>query len=503
MTDAATAEPERLILHPRHDQTFPRLSDGEIDRLRRFGAGRRYRTARRCSWPASRGRACSSCSTARSRSPSATPSGRRQPVVEQGPGEFLAEVGQLSGRPALVDGHAEGAVEAILIPPEGLRALLVAEAELGERIIRALILRRVSLIQAGHGGPLIVGSPDHPDVVRLQGFLRRNGQPHKIACPNADPPTRDLVTANMAGPEDLPLVITTTGTVLRNPSDRRAGAGAWAWSGRRRGTRSATWRIVGAGPAGLAAAVYAASEGLSVTVLDAQGYGGQAGASARIENYLGFPTGISGQALTGRAFVQAEKFGAEVDQPGEGRAAGLRRGGRALSAAARRRHRRHRAHRRGGERGALPPAGDPAHRRLRGPRRLVLGLADRGAALPGAEVALVGGGNSAGQAAVYLAAHAAKVRMLVRGPGLAATMSRYLIDRIAAAPNIELLTGTEVTALDGRPEPAPGGASPGPAAPTAPPRPGRSATSSSSSAPTRRPAGSGPAGWRSTGRASC
>ena len=324
MTDAATAEPERLILHPRHDQTFPRLSEAEIDRLRRFGAGRRYRDGEALFLAGEPGPGMFILLDGTVAVTQRDALGRRQPVVEQGPGEFLAEVGQLSGRPALVDGHAEGAVETILIPPEGLRAALVAEAELGERIIRALILRRVSLIQAGHGGPLIVGSPDHPDVARLSGFLRRNGQPHKTSCPNADPPTRDLVTANGAGPEDLPLVITTTGTVLRNPTNAEL-ARAIGMIGAAPRHPLCDVVIVGAGPAGLAAAVYAASEGLTVTVLDAHGYGGQAGASMRIENYLGFPTGISGQALAGRAFVQAEKFGADDHQPGGGAAAGLLR----------------------------------------------------------------------------------------------------------------------------------------------------------------------------------
>jgi thioredoxin reductase (NADPH) len=438
------------MLHPRAEQTFPELTVAEIDRLRRFGTPRRFGDGAPLFTAGEPGPGMFVVLKGQVNVSQRDGLGRRAPVIEQGAGQFLAEVGQLSGRPALVDGHAEGEVDAILIPPEGLRALIVAEAELGERIMRALILRRMALIQAGEGGPLIIGPPDHPDVTRLSGFLSRNAQPHKTSCPNADPPTRDLVTANGATAEDLPLVITPAGMVLRNPAN--------AALARAMGMLAATPRhalcdvgIVGAGPAGLAAAVYAASEGLSVTVLDAEGYGGQAGASARIENYLGFPTGITGRALTSRALVQAVKFGAEIISPvaverlvggGTGDAYRLEReGGAAVTA-----------------RTIVIASG--AHYR----RPAIPGIdAFEGKGVwywaspiearlcAGAEVALVGGGNSAGQAAVYLAAHAAKVNVLVRGPGLKATMSRYLVDRIAATPNIELLAGTRVTALEGDP----------------------------------------------------
>jgi thioredoxin reductase (NADPH) len=438
------------MLHPRAEQTFPALTAEEIDRLRRFGTPRRHADGAPLFLAGDPGPGMFIVLKGQVSITQRDGLGRRVPVVEQGPGQFLAEVGQLTGRPALVDGHAEGEVETILIPPEGLRALIVAEAELGERITRALILRRVSLIQAGHGGPLIVGPPDHPDVTRLSGFLRRNGHPHKTACPNADPATRDLVTANRAGPEDLPLVITANGTVLRNPANAALARALGLVGGETR-HEICDVGIVGAGPAGLAAAVYAASEGLTVTVLDAEGYGGQAGASARIENYLGFPTGISGIALTSRACVQAEKFGAEIISPVTverlvclGPAGPYRLeldDGTAVTAR------------------TVVVASGARYRRPAIPR--IAEFEGRGVwywASPvearlcrGAEVALVGGGNSAGQAAVYLAGHAARVRMMVRGPGLAASMSRYLIDRIAAAPNIELMTGTEVVALEGDP----------------------------------------------------
>lgn len=443
--DDADRRPPR---HPRHEQMFPVLTPEEIGRIRRFGAPVRYPDGAALFLAGDPGPGMFVLLEGQVSVTQRDGLGRRQPVVEQGPGSFIAEIGQLTGRPALVDGHAEGAVEAILIPPEALRALLVAEAELGERITRALILRRVALIQAGHGGPLIVGSPDNPDVARLESFLRRNGEPYKSACPNADPATRDLVTANMAVAEDLPLVITPTGLVLRNPANAALARAIGMVSSDHRHALCDV-AVVGAGPAGLAAAVYAASEGLSVTVVDSNGYGGQAGASARIENYFGFPTGISGIALTGRAVVQAEKFGADIISPatvqrliceGEGspfRLAlddGTEVRARSVVVASGARYRR-------------PAIPDIEAFEGRGVWYWASPIEARFCA--GTEVALVGGGNSAGQAAVYLAAHAAKVRMVVRAPDLAASMSRYLIDRIEATPNIELMTGVEVTGLQG------------------------------------------------------
>jgi thioredoxin reductase (NADPH) len=447
MPDDLIEAAPRAPLNPRHAQMFPRLTEAEIDRLRRFGAARTYRDHEALFLSGEPGPGMFIVLDGQVAITQRDALGRRSPVAEQGPGQFLAEVGQLAGRPALVDGHAEGPVETILIPPEGLRALIVAEAELGERITRALILRRVGLIQAGQGGPLIIGPPDNPDVTRLETFLSRSGEPHMVACPNADPGTRDIVTANRAGPLDLPLVVTSTGIVLRNPSNAElARAMGTTGSVQRHGLCDVA--VVGAGPAGLAAAVYAASEGLSVTVLDAQGYGGQAGASARIENYFGFPTGISGIALVSRAAVQAEKFGAEIVSPVTVERLACEDGApfrldlddgttvaaRTIVVASGVRYRR-------------PDIPRLAEFEGRGVWYWASPIEARFCA--GSEVALVGGGNSAGQAAVYLSGHASKVRMMVRGPSLAASMSRYLIDRIAATPNIELMTGTRICGLEG------------------------------------------------------
>src|SRR5438552_1491446 len=235
--------------------------------------------------------------------------------VGPGPGPFMGEVAQPSGRPALVDASAEGPVEALIIPPEKLRALLVAEAELGEEVMRALILRRVGLIEAG-AGPVIIGHSDDGDVLRLENFLRRNGHPHHQLDPDTDPDARTLLERFHVHPEQLPIVLCPGGELLRNPGEMELGR-CLGLVGPLDPTKVYDVVIVGAGPAGLATAVYAASEGLSVLVLDRLTFGGQAGASARVENYLGFPTGITGMALMGRAYNQAQKFGAEMAIPAE------------------------------------------------------------------------------------------------------------------------------------------------------------------------------------------
>jgi thioredoxin reductase (NADPH) len=212
-------------------------------------------------------------------------------------------------------------VEALIIPPDQLRALLISEAELGERIMRALILRRVGLIETGAGGPVIIGHGDNGDMLRLGGFLRRNGHPYQLLNPDIDAEAKALVDRFHVDPGQLPIVLCPDGQLLRNPSETEL-ARCIGLVQPIDPDRIYDMVVVGAGPAGLATAVYAASEGLSVLVLDCRSFGGQAGASARIENYLGFPTGIAGMALMARAYTQAQKFGAEMAVPVE--AIGLR-----------------------------------------------------------------------------------------------------------------------------------------------------------------------------------
>src|SRR3989442_850174 len=218
------------------------------------------------------------------------------------------KLGQLSGRRSLVDAVAVGDVEALLINPEQLHALLIAEAVLGEKIMRALILRRVALIETGTGGPVLVGAASSGDVARLRNFLSRNGIPHLLLDPAGDPDARAFVERYAPRAEDLPLAVCPHRPRLRNPTENALAKciGMLDASG---ADRVYDVAVAGAGPAGLATAVYAASEGLSVLVIDARSFGGQAGASARIENYLGFPPGSSGQALAGRASTPAPEIG--------------------------------------------------------------------------------------------------------------------------------------------------------------------------------------------------
>jgi thioredoxin reductase (NADPH) len=438
----------RAAAFPRLEQTFPTLTAEEIARMRRFGEVRNYKQGERLFETGKPGPGMFVLLSGRVAISQHDGLGHVTPVIDQGPGQFLAEIGQLSGRVALVDGHAEGDVETLLIPPARLRALLVAEADLGERIMRALILRRVSMIQGGVGGPVLLGPSNSVGVVRLQGFLTRNGFPHHLLDPATDNDAAEFITRYSPSSADWPLVVTADGTVLRNPSETELARALGMIRGPA-GNKVYDVAIVGCGPAGLATAVYAASEGLSVAVLDARSFGGQAGASARIENYLGFPTGISGQALAGRAFTQAQKFGADIMIPMGAKALDCARtdgtfalaldGGesllsRAVVVASGARYRR-------------PDIKNLETFEGRGVWYWASPIEARLCAEQ--EIALVGGGNSAGQAAVFLSGHARKVYMVIRGGGLGASMSRYLIERIEATPNIELMFNTEVVALDG------------------------------------------------------
>lgn len=433
-------------IDPRDEHVFPKLTPQEIDRLRRFGEVRRCAPGDALFVTGDVAPGMYVLIKGSVRVTRRDPLGHAAPIVEQGPGEFVAEVGQLSGQPAFVDVHAIGDVEALLIPPQNLRALMIEEAELGERIMHALILRRVVVIEAGAGGPVLIGPESSPDVIRLQGFLARNAYPHQLLDPEKDEDAARLVQQYAPNPSDLPLAVCPKGTILKNPSEAEL---ARALGMVPIDERDQTYdvAVVGAGPAGLSTAVYAASEGLSVIVLDARAFGGQAGASARIENYLGFPAGVSGQALTGRAYVQAQKFGARMVIPAEAIRPDLTEVPLALRLDDGRRVKAQ----------TVVVATGARYRRLNIPN--LTDFEGRGIwywASPiearlcrDEEIVLVGGGNSAGQAAVFLRNFAKKIWMLVRGPSLAESMSQYLIDRICAIDNIEVLTRTEIIALYG------------------------------------------------------
>ena len=436
------------LLSRRH-QMFPVLSETDVARIRRFGTLRAYRAGETLF---AAGQPSPGMFVVLSGSVSISQRdglGHVVPIVRQGRRQFSAEVGTLSGQPSLVQAVADEAVETLLVPPGQLRALIIAEADLGERLVRALILRRVALIESEHSGPVLIGQPHAPDIVRLQTFLRRNGHPHHVVDVGTDPTAAALMEQAGAGLSDA-LVVCPDGALLINPAEEEL-ARCIGMLEPVSPDEVFDVAVVGAGPAGLATAVYAASEGLSVVVLDCRAYGGQAGASARIENYLGFPTGISGQALAGRAYVQAQKFGAHMLIPAQARSLdcsrrqddgllrihltdGSQLRARTVVAASGARYRR--------------PA-VPRLQEFEGRGVWYWASAVEARLCARSEVALVGGGNSAGQAAVFLSGHASRVSVLVRGPGLAATMSRYLIDRIEATPNIELLPHTEVAALHG------------------------------------------------------
>ncbi|MCB5176936.1 FAD-dependent oxidoreductase [Microvirga lenta] len=437
----------------RRDQMFPTLSPDEIARIRRFGEAAAFEAGARIVRAGDIAPGLIVIVSGKIEISQDDGSDRHETIVVHGPGSFAGELAQLSERPSLVSAEAIEPVDAFVIPSRRLRDLMVQEATLGERVMRALILRRVGLLESAGSGPIIIGRQNDGNVVRLQGFLTRCGHPHRVLDADADPCARCLVERFHVDPHHLPIVLCPDGRLLLNPGEREL-ARCIGLVKAIDETKLYDVAIIGAGPAGLAAAVYAASEGLSVIVLDCRAFGGQAGASARIENYLGFPTGISGLALMARAYTQAQKFGVEMVIPNEAEH---------LSLAATDDGQQFRLRTEADETvhaQAVIIASGARYRRLD-----VANLTQfEGASVhywaspiearlcAGQEVALVGAGNSAGQAAVYLASQVKTVWLLVRGVGLEASMSRYLIERIEAQPNIKVLPETTVTGLDGQGE---------------------------------------------------
>jgi len=439
MTDAA-----RTTIATRADQMFPRFTDEELERLARLGEPRTYRAGDVVARvgevpPGLQLILCGKLEVTQHGN-----AGDREHIVTHERGNFTGELAQLSNRPSLVDAVAVTDLETVAIAPDKLRALLIAEADLGERIMRALILRRVGLIEAG-AGPVVIGEEGNADVLRLINFLRRNGYPYQHLDPADDSCARTLIDRFDVTVEELPIVLCPGGQLLRNPSEDQL-ARCVGLVGKLNESRLYDVVVIGAGPSGLATSVYAASEGLSVLVLDCRSFGGQAGASARIENYLGFPTGISGMALMGRAFSQAQKFGVEIAIPEEAvklecgddvfrieLATGERVQARSLVIATGARYRRLAVER-------LEQFEGSAVHYWASPLEADLAKDQN--------VALVGGGNSAGQATVFLAGRAKQVTVIARRP-LSDTMSQYLIDRIESLPNVQVITGCEVSRLDG------------------------------------------------------
>ena len=375
------------------------------------------------------------------------PSGITETLVAvHGPGQFTGEVNMLSGRPALVRGRASQPGEVIELDHQQLLALVQTDSEIGELIMRAFIIRRVELIAHGLGDVVVVGSNHCSGTLRVKEFLTRNGHPYSYIDLDRDADVQELLDRFHVTVADVPVVICRGDVVLRNPTNQQI-AGCLGLNDVIDQTQLRDVVIVGAGPAGLAAAVYGASEGLGVLVLETNAPGGQAGSSSKIENYLGFPTGISGQALAGRAYTQAQKFGAQVIIAKCAKRLvcdrkpyiietddGLRVPARTVMIAT-------------GAAYQKPSLENLSHFEGAG---VYYGATFMEAQLcRGEEVIVVGGGNSAGQAAVYLAQTAKRVHMLVRSSGLAQSMSRYLIRRIEENPVIVLRTHTELTALEG------------------------------------------------------
>ena len=440
------------IIETRHDQMFPTLDAGQVETAKRFASGpiRHFEPGEIVfdigqrnapAWLVLKGAIDVTRRNAL---------GTETPITTHHAGQFSGEVSQLAGREALARGLA-GPQGCCALPFDAshVRALMIGSAEIGEIMMRAYILRRVGLIQDGNAGSVLVGRPGDSDLNRLENFLRRNGYPYTVLSAD-DEEGRTVMDRFGVLPEELPIMLCPNGTLLKRPTDAEAGI-CLGLTPDLDPAKIYDIAVVGAGPAGLATAVYAGSEGLSVIVLDQKSFGGQAGASARIENYLGFPTGISGMALTGRAFNQALKFGVEIAIPlevskldcGDGRKGDpftleLTDGGqvraKTVVIASGARYRR-------------PPIANLSM--FEGAGISYWASPVEAKLCEGEEVALIGGGNSAGQATVFLAPKVKRLHLVVRGDGLEASMSRYLIDRIKALRNVELHTKTEIVALEG------------------------------------------------------
>jgi thioredoxin reductase (NADPH) len=429
----------------RNEQMFPRLTPSQISRISSIGQQR----------PIKKGEILFDVGDANTRffvviegtiDVVRPIDGREELITVHRPGHFTGEINMLSARRSLVRARAASDGLTIVVDRNDLRTLVQRDPELSEILMRAFILRRVALLAQGVSDLVLLGSRHSAPTLRLKEFLTRNGQPFTYQDVETEPGVQALLDRFHVGVNEVPVIVCQGGHVLKNPTIE----GLASALGLNANLDPATVRdvvIVGAGPAGLAAAVYAASEGLDVLVLEGNAPGGQAGTSSRIENYLGFPTGISGQGLSDRALTQAEKFGAEV----------------AIARTAARidcDSRPYKVHLVDGEvvrTRSIVVASGAKYRRLALPelsRFEGVGVYYsathlEGQMCEGEEVAVVGGGNSAGQAAVFLSQVATRVHVLVRGQGLAESMSKYLIQRIENSPNIELRTRTEVDGLEG------------------------------------------------------
>jgi thioredoxin reductase (NADPH) len=434
------------VVAERRQQVFPKLSDAQLQRIARYGE-KRHVSAGEILYD--QGTPALGIHVLLSGALEIVRPGivDNELITVEHAGEFTGEVNVLARRRALVRARMVEDGDVLVIGQEGLRRLIQEDPEVSEVLMRAFILRRVALIAGGLGDATLLGSAHSADTLRLQEFLTRNGHPYTYVDVERDADVQALLDRFHVGVGDVPIVICRGQIVLKNPSNE-AVADCFGLNAAIDSVRVRDVVVVGAGPGGLAAAVYAASEGLDVLVLESNAPGGQAGTSSKIENYLGFPTGISGQALAGRALAQAEKFGAELVvasraerfacDGAKGYELTLSNGttvrARAIIIASGVQYRR--------------LALEKLHR-FEGAGVYYAATTTEARLCSGEEVAVVGGANSAGQAAMFLAAQARHVHVLIRGPGLADTMSRYLIRRIEESRNITLHPHTELVALDG------------------------------------------------------
>jgi thioredoxin reductase (NADPH) len=430
----------------RLDAMFPKLTRAQIDRLRPVGRPRQFAPGELIYERGSAKRAFYVLLEGRVEIASPAREGEERITIHAA-GEFTGEVDMMSGRQSLVGARALDATKVLEIDLAQLRHIVQTDAELSEIFLRAFALRRAHLIANKLGGIVLIGSSHSADTLRLKAFLARNGHPHVYLDVERDRDVDALLEHFQIALGEIPVMICKQRDhALRNPSNAEVAA-ALGFNTELDAGHVHDLVVVGAGPSGLAAAVYAASEGLDVLVLETSAPGGQAGSSSRIENYLGFPMGISGQDLAGRAFLQAEKFGANLAVARV--AVGLACAEQQLRVTCAD----------GGtvQGHAVVVATGAAYRKLTVPELgrfegngVYYGATKVEADLcSGAEIAVVGGGNSAGQAAVFLSGRAKHVHLLVRGAGLVDSMSRYLIRRIDESPDITLRPYTQIEALEG------------------------------------------------------
>ncbi|HEY1903007.1 MAG TPA: FAD-dependent oxidoreductase [Terracidiphilus sp.] len=429
----------------RQAQAFPALTPAQIDRIRPYGTARTVRAGEILFEPGQLGMPCFVVLSGKLEILVTQLSGE-QVLVTFGPGGFSGEMVLISGARSLSRGRIAEPGEFLEVSADALRSLIAKDAELSDIFMRAFIQRRLALITEGIGNLIILGSRHSASTLRLREFLTRNGHPYTYIDLDSDATSQELLDRFNLKIEEIPVAICSGKSVLRNPTTQRL-AECIGLSGTVDESRILDVAIVGAGPAGLAAAVYAASEGLDAVVIESENPGGQAGSSSKIENYIGFPTGISGLELTGRAVVQAEKFGAQMlvgqrvvqihcdQKPYQ---LSLENGSilktRGIIIAA----------------GAQYNKPNIANLKQFEGNGVYYAATFMESQLCGSnEAVVIGGGNSAGQAAVFLAETARKVYMLVRGKSLSDTMSRYLTQRITKHPVIELHLETELVSLEG------------------------------------------------------